>query len=73
MSTGDVDQESNQIKPQRHSAQPRLTLGFNDAESMLDAFKDETDRIGSEVSLSVPFLGNVRLIISAGTRSKRRR
>jgi serine/arginine repetitive matrix protein 2 len=51
MSTGDVDQEASQVKPQRHSAQPRLTLGFNDAESMLDAFKDETDRIGSEVSL----------------------
>ena len=53
MSTGDVAEESTPLKVIRHSAQPRLTLGFNDAESMLDAFKDETDRIGSEVSLLV--------------------
>jgi serine/arginine repetitive matrix protein 2 len=50
MSTGDVAEEGTPMKVIRHSAQPRLTLGFNDAESMLDAFKDETDRIGSEVS-----------------------
>jgi len=71
MSTGDVDQEANLVKPQRHSAQPRLTLGFNDAESMLDAFKDETDRIGSEVSFSKRTLS--KLTSSVGTRSKRRR
>jgi hypothetical protein len=52
MSTGDVAEEGTPLKVIRHSAQPRLTLGFNDAESMLDAFKDETDRIGSEVSIS---------------------
>jgi serine/arginine repetitive matrix protein 2 len=49
MSTGDVEQDGGAMKVQRHSAQPRLTLGFGDAESMLDAFKDETERIGSEV------------------------
>jgi hypothetical protein len=49
MSTGDVEADAIPVKVLRHSAQPRLTLGFNDAESMLDAFKDETDRIGSEV------------------------
>lgn len=54
MSTGDVAEEGTPLKVIRHSAQPRLTLGFNDAESMLDAFKDETDRIGSEVSLDFP-------------------
>lgn len=51
MSTGDVGEDAGAMKVQRHSAQPRLTLGFNDAESMLDAFKDETERIGSEVCL----------------------
>jgi hypothetical protein len=56
MSTGDVAEEGTPMKVIRHSAQPRLTLGFNDAESMLDAFKDETERIGSEVSF--PQSGN---------------
>lgn len=70
MSVGDVEQDS-QPKVQRHSAQPRLTLGFNDAESMLDAFKDETDRIGSEVS---PRLVVIRVETdgSDDTRSRRR-
>lgn len=59
MSTGDVGQDGDQPKVQRHSAQPRLTLGFNDAESMLDAFKDETDRIGSEVNLFLHGYGGI--------------
>ena len=64
MSTGDVGEDAitvsvlpvliggrmlmSKVRTNRRSAQPRLTLGFKDNESMLDAFKDETDNIGTE-------------------------
>ncbi len=42
-----------QVKPYRHSANPRLTLGIDeDNTSILDAFTEEAANIGADVSAS---------------------